>query len=177
MTGNIQQPTRQPMSKERGTSNAEESVGSTLFGNDADGFEPGFSEGGPVGDRIFGGAHAEGVAAAREDMHLGGDFRFFQVDEVDDGIVDVVDGVVFGLHDERGRGVGGDGNMRIEFEGFVVVPQVAGVTGDGEIRAAAFSIGGVDGSVGAFVELRAGGGDEVAAGGKTDDADFVRGNM
>ena len=87
--------------------------------------------------------------------------------------MDVIDGVVFGLDDERGRGVGGDGDVRIQLKGCVFVPHVAGVKCDGEIRAAALFVGGIDGSVGAFIKVRASGGDEVAAGGEADDANPV----
>lgn len=46
----------------------------------------------------------------------------------------------------------------------------------GEIGAAALFVGDVDGSIGAFIKTGAGGGNEMAAGGEADDADFVAGD-
>ena len=78
------------------------------WSEDVDGVEPGFGEGGPVGDGEVGGAEAEAVAAKGEEVEFGGDFGVFEGLEVDEGVFYVGGVVVLGLDEEggRGRGVG-----------------------------------------------------------------------
>ena len=68
----------------RGTSNVEggpagrrRSQAGASLRDHADGLEPGFGEVRPAGDGIFCGAQTESMAAVGEEMHFGGDVRFF----------------------------------------------------------------------------------------------------
>src|ERR1700683_1002779 len=98
-----------------------------LVGDYGDGAEPGFDEGGPVGDGLRRWAEAEGVAAVGKDMQFGGDAGFFEGDEIDEGIVDAVDRVIFGLEDEGWRRVAGGVDIWIEFEFSFIKPEMARV--------------------------------------------------
>lgn len=143
---------------------------------DAEGGEPGFDDGGPVGGGEGRGAEAEGVAAVGIDVEFGGDAGAFEGGEVGESVFDAVDVVVFILEEEGGWGLGGDvgADVGVEGEGVVGEGEVAGVEGDREVGAGGGPVGGIDGGVEAVGEVDAGGGDEMAAGGEAEDADLMR---
>lgn len=150
----------------------------SLAGGHPNGTEPGFDELRPFGDGQIRGAQAEAVVAVRVEVHFGRHAGLFESDVISECLFHTVDVVVLGLEQKCGRHVFGDRNFGIQLI-FVrgVLGHVAGIQRDGEIRAAAFAIGGIDGRVGAMIGMGADVGDEVAAGGKAEHADFVRINM
>ena len=72
--------------------------------------EPGFGEGGPVGDWEVGGAEAEAVSAEGVEVEFCGDFGVLEGLIVDEGVFDVggvvVLGLLLGLQEPAGRGPG-----------------------------------------------------------------------
>src|SRR5579863_842439 len=99
------------------------------------GMEPRFYALRPRGDREGGPAQAVAVAALGVHVKLRGDFRVLEHEEIDYGVFDV-DGVVFGLHEEGGRGAGGDLDVGVGSEVFVGEGEVTGIDDDGEIGTA-----------------------------------------
>lgn len=96
-----------------------------LVGEDGDGAEPGFDEFGPGGDRKFGAAEAEGVAAVGVQMHLHGDAGLLECDVVDQGFFDGVHVIILCLHQKGWRSITSDANIGIQLQLFFVRPQVA----------------------------------------------------
>ncbi len=83
------------------------------------------------------------MAAFGVDVELRGNLRFLELQEIDCSVFDV-DWVVFGLHDEGGRGVGGGIDVGVGCVVFVGDGEVAGIDDDGEVGAATELVGGVD---------------------------------
>ena len=107
-----------------------------------------------------------------EDVELGGDLCCLQREEVRGGVFDV-DGVVFGLEDEGGRGIGGNGEIGVVGEVLLGNCDVAGVDDDGEVGAAALLVGCVKRFVETLVEVGAEGRGEMAAGREAEDSDAL----
>ncbi len=120
------------------------------------------------------------MAAFGVKVQFGRDAGGFELEKPGGGVFDV-DGVVFGLEEEGGRGVVGGAQVRVGAEddaGFLVRlwnggSEIAGVDDDGEVWAAGEFIGRVDIGVETLVEAGAEGGGEMAAGGEAEDADAV----
>ena len=75
------------------------------------------------------------MAALGVDVEFGGDFGVLELLVVDEGVF-YVDGVVFSLDDEGGRGVGGGVDFGVGGERLVSEGEVAGVDDYGEVGAA-----------------------------------------
>ena len=83
------------------------------------------------------------MAAFGVDVQFGRDFRVFKREKIDSRVFDV-DGIVFGLNDERWRSFFGRMNFRIGRHVLFGDGEIAGIDDDGEVGAAAQSVGGVD---------------------------------
>src|ERR1700736_1939112 len=97
------------------------------------GVEAGGYEIGPVGDGEVGGAESVAVSSFAEDVEFGRDFEVFEGAIVDEGVLDV-DGIVLGLEEEGGGGVGAGGGAGGEDAEGGFGGEVAGVDNDGEVR-------------------------------------------
>jgi hypothetical protein len=93
------------------------------------------------------------VAALGVEVHFRGDSGLLQSHVVRERLLDRVDRVILRLDQEGWRRIGADADVGAKAEillpaggaAFVLVnPQVAGICGDGEVRAAAQRVGGVD---------------------------------
>ncbi len=83
------------------------------------------------------------MAAFGVDVQLGRNFRVFQREEIDGGVFDV-DGIVFGLNDERWRSFFGGMDFGVGRHVLFGDGEIAGIDDDGEVGAAAYVVGGVD---------------------------------
>ena len=113
------------------------------------------------------------MAALSVEVEFGGDFGVFQGQEID-GCVFYVNGVVFGLDDEGGRGLLGGKDIGIGGEVLLGEGKVAGIDDYGEVWATAELVGGIDGIVEALIEVSAEGGGEMGSGGEAQNADAMR---
>ncbi len=86
------------------------------------------------------------MASLGEDVEFGGDFEVFEGAEVDEDVF-YVDGVVFGLQEEGGRG--GCGGVDAFGEGVEGggVGEVGGVDEDGEVGLGVGFVGGCSGTL------------------------------
>ena len=126
---------------------------------------------------MFGFGDAVAVAAFGEEVHFGGDVEAFEGEVVEDGGL-AGDAVVFGVDEEGGGDVFGEGEVGGEFSGGVVsADEVGGVDEAGEVGSRGLLVGVVDGFVGAGGECGGGDGGEVAAGGEAHEANFFAGDF
>lgn len=136
---------------------------SSLGGENLDGVQPRLDGLRPSGDGKRGAAQAEAVTALRVNVQLSGDFGVFQKLVVDEDVFDV-NGIVFSLHQERGRRLVRRLDFRIGRKILFGECEIARIHNDREVRAAGELVGIVDGIVEACVEMRAERGGKMRAG-------------
>lgn len=133
--------------------------------------EPGFGQRGPVGDGEICRTQAVAVAALGEDVQLGWNLCLLQCLEVDQGVL-FVDGIVFGLEQERGWCVRGGIDAAGQLVERWCIGQIAGIDDEREVGAGTGLVGRLAGAF--IVGVIAEDGGEVGSGGEAEDADAVR---
>src|SRR5271170_8279203 len=99
-------------------------------------------------------AQAISVSALSIDVQFGGNLGALESKEVDRGILDT-HRIILSLHDEAGRRLGGDMDLRIWCEVLVGEREVAGINDHGEVGTAVNRVCLVDRIIQPLIEMRA----------------------